>query len=101
MTKKATERRDFEDWATVIGVGTDEVKTAWQARIAAARIGRRETWQSGALTTGDAASDFRTREEIEAAIQYYLNYREEIERDRQHSRALYEAHAPKRQTVLA
>ena len=42
-----------------------------------------------------------TREEIEAAIQYYLNHREEIERDRQRSRVLYEAHAPKRQTMWA
>jgi uncharacterized protein (DUF433 family) len=42
-----------------------------------------------------------TREEIEAAIQYYLNHREEIERDRQRSRALYEAHAPKPQTTWA
>jgi uncharacterized protein (DUF433 family) len=42
-----------------------------------------------------------TREEIEAAIQYYLNHREEIERDRQRSRALYETHAPTRQTLLA
>ena len=42
-----------------------------------------------------------TREEIEAAIQYYLNHREQIEGDRQRSRALYEVHAPKRQTRLA
>lgn len=42
-----------------------------------------------------------TREEIEAAIQYYLNHREEIERDRQRSRVLYEAHAPKGQTMWA
>jgi len=42
-----------------------------------------------------------TREEIEAAIQYYLNHREEIERHMQRSRELYEAHAPKREPILA
>src|SRR5919197_6626500 len=42
-----------------------------------------------------------TRDEIEAAIQYYLNHREEIERDRQRSRTQYETHAPTRQTQLA
>jgi uncharacterized protein (DUF433 family) len=36
-----------------------------------------------------------TRAEIEAAIQYYLNHRAEIERDLQRSRELYEANAPK------
>jgi uncharacterized protein (DUF433 family) len=35
-----------------------------------------------------------TRPEIEAAIQYYLNHRAEIEADRQRSRELYETHAP-------
>lgn len=35
-----------------------------------------------------------TRYEIEAAIQYYLNHRVEIEADRQRSRELYEAYAP-------
>jgi uncharacterized protein (DUF433 family) len=35
------------------------------------------------------------REEIEAAIQYYLNHRAEIERDLRRSRELYEASAPK------
>jgi uncharacterized protein (DUF433 family) len=45
--------------------------------------------------------DFLTREEIEAAIQYYLNHREEIERDLQRSRELYEAHSPRREMVLA
>lgn len=35
------------------------------------------------------------REEIEAAIQYYLNHRAEIERDIRRSRELYEASAPK------
>ena len=40
-----------------------------------------------------------TREEIEAAIQYYLNHREEIERGLQRSRELYEEHAPKRETM--
>ena len=36
-----------------------------------------------------------TREEIEAAIQYYLNHRSEIEQDLRRSRELYEANAPK------
>lgn len=36
-----------------------------------------------------------TRAEIEAAIQYYLNHRAEIERDLQHSREQYEANAAK------
>lgn len=35
-----------------------------------------------------------TRAEIEAAIQYYLNHRAEIERDLRRSRELYEANAP-------
>ncbi len=35
-----------------------------------------------------------TREEIEAAIQYYLNHRAEIERELRRSRELYEANAP-------
>ncbi|MCW5970242.1 MAG: DUF433 domain-containing protein [Blastocatellales bacterium] len=35
-----------------------------------------------------------TREEIEAAIQYYLNHRPEIEQDLRRSRDLYEANAP-------
>jgi uncharacterized protein (DUF433 family) len=34
------------------------------------------------------------REEIEAAIQYYLNHRAEIERDLRRSRDLYESSAP-------
>ena len=37
------------------------------------------------------------REEIEAAIQYYLNHREEIEQDLQRSRDIYVAHAPKQE----
>ncbi|HZF37486.1 MAG TPA: DUF433 domain-containing protein [Blastocatellia bacterium] len=36
-----------------------------------------------------------TRDEIEAAIQYYLNHRAEIERDLRRGRDLYEANAPK------
>jgi uncharacterized protein (DUF433 family) len=36
-----------------------------------------------------------TREEIESAIQYYLNNRAEIERDLRRCRDLYEANAPK------
>jgi uncharacterized protein (DUF433 family) len=35
------------------------------------------------------------REEIEAAIQYYLNHRAEIERDLRRSTELYESSAPK------
>jgi uncharacterized protein (DUF433 family) len=42
-----------------------------------------------------------TRAEIEAAIQYYLNHRGEIERDLQRSRELYEEHAPREETVPA
>jgi uncharacterized protein (DUF433 family) len=41
-----------------------------------------------------------TRAEIEAAIQYYLNHRAEIERDIQHSRELYEVNAPKPELML-
>jgi hypothetical protein len=40
-----------------------------------------------------------TREEIEAAIQYYLNHRAEIEGEQRHSQELYEAHAPKGETM--
>lgn len=39
------------------------------------------------------------REEIEAAIQYYLNHREEIERDMRRSQEVYAAHAPKQETI--
>jgi len=45
--------------------------------------------------------DLLTRSEIEAAIQYYLNHREEVERDIRHSQELYEKHAPRRDTVPA
>ena len=45
--------------------------------------------------------DLLTRPEIEAAIQYYLNHRAEIESDLQRSRELYEKHAPRRDTVPA
>lgn len=41
-----------------------------------------------------------TRAEIEAAIQYYLNHRADIERDLQRSRDLYEANAPKPDMIL-
>lgn len=40
-----------------------------------------------------------TREEIEAAIQYYLNHRAEIEQSLQRSRELYETHAPKPELI--
>ncbi len=40
-----------------------------------------------------------TREEIEAAIQYYLNHREDIERDMRRSRAIYVANAPAPEAV--
>ncbi len=36
-----------------------------------------------------------TREEVEAAIQYYLNHRAEIEQDLRRNRELYETNAPK------
>jgi uncharacterized protein (DUF433 family) len=39
------------------------------------------------------------REEIEAAIQYYLNHREEIDRDLRHSQEIYAAHAPKQESI--
>lgn len=39
------------------------------------------------------------REEIEAAIQYYLNHREEIERDLLRSREIYSAHAGKQESI--
>lgn len=42
-----------------------------------------------------------TREEIEAAIQYYLNHRAEIEQDLRRSHALYEANAPKPELTSA
>jgi uncharacterized protein (DUF433 family) len=162
MPKKGTERTNFADVATALGVSADEVQAAWQDMqrrgLVAARRGtvtisslamRRATsdlqrrlaaYLSGYVLTENAfivrqagdppglacilntriaveqiASYFKegwgvteierdlsilTREEIEAAIQYYLNHREEIERDHQRSRALYEAHAPKRQIML-
>jgi uncharacterized protein (DUF433 family) len=40
-----------------------------------------------------------TREEIEAAIQYYLNHREEIARDRARSRDIYASSAPEWESV--
>jgi len=43
--------------------------------------------------------DVLTRLEIEAAIQYYLNHRAEIDRDRRRSSELYEKHAPKQDTI--
>ena len=46
------------------------------------------------VTEIEADLQVLTRAEIEAAIQYYLNHRVEIERDLQRSRALYETHAP-------
>lgn len=42
-----------------------------------------------------------TRAEIEAAIQFYLNHRAEIERDLQHSREIYEANASKPEMITA
>jgi hypothetical protein len=35
-----------------------------------------------------------TREEIEAAIQYYLNHRDDIERDLRRGREIFTANAP-------
>jgi uncharacterized protein (DUF433 family) len=40
-----------------------------------------------------------TREEIEAAIQYYLNHREDIERDLRRSRDTYIANAPAQESI--
>lgn len=42
-----------------------------------------------------------TRAEIEAAIQYYLNHRAEIESDLRRGRELYEEHAPIQETIPA
>jgi uncharacterized protein (DUF433 family) len=42
-----------------------------------------------------------TREEIEAAIQYYLNHRADIERDLRRSREIYESNAPTQESVPA
>lgn len=42
-----------------------------------------------------------TREQIEAAIQYYLNHRAEIEGHLERSRELYETHAPKSELTPA
>jgi uncharacterized protein (DUF433 family) len=42
---------------------------------------------------------FLTREEIEAAIQYYLNHKEEIDRDREESERMYRENAPKGEVV--
>jgi uncharacterized protein (DUF433 family)/GNAT superfamily N-acetyltransferase len=39
------------------------------------------------------------REEIEAAIHYYLNHRDEIEQDLRRSREMYAAHAPKQESM--
>lgn len=39
-------------------------------------------------------------EEIEAAIQYFLNHRAEIEQDMRRSRDLYEAIAPRLRIVV-
>jgi len=40
-----------------------------------------------------------TRDEIEGALRYYLNHREEIEEGLKHSRDLYELQAPEREAV--
>ena len=42
---------------------------------------------------------FLTREEIEAAIRYYLNHKEEIDRDREESERMYREKAPKGEVV--
>jgi uncharacterized protein (DUF433 family) len=39
------------------------------------------------------------REEIEAAIQYFLNHREELEQDLRRSREVYENHASKQESI--
>jgi uncharacterized protein (DUF433 family) len=40
-----------------------------------------------------------TRDEIEAAIQYYLNHREDIEKAMRRSRDIYAANAPQQESV--
>jgi uncharacterized protein (DUF433 family) len=40
-----------------------------------------------------------TRDEIEAAIHYYLNHRDEIEGDLRRSEQIYTAHAPKQESI--
>ena len=42
---------------------------------------------------------FLTKEEIEAAIQYYLNHKEEIDREREESERMYRENAPKGEFV--
>jgi uncharacterized protein (DUF433 family) len=39
------------------------------------------------------------REEIEAAIQYYLNHREDIERDLRRNQEIYAARAPRQESI--
>jgi uncharacterized protein (DUF433 family) len=39
------------------------------------------------------------REEIEAAIHYYLSHRQEIDRDQRRSQEIYAAHAPKPESI--
>lgn len=58
----------------------------------------REGWGVAAI---ERALSLLTRDEIEAAMQYYLNHRAEIEADRQRSQELYEAHAPRHETLRA
>jgi uncharacterized protein (DUF433 family) len=58
----------------------------------------REGW---GVTAIERDLSILTRDEIEAAMQYYLNHRAEIEADRQHSQELYEAHAPRQETLRA
>jgi uncharacterized protein (DUF433 family) len=58
----------------------------------------REGW---GVTAIERDLSLLTRDEIEAAIHYYLNHRAEIELDRQRSREIYEAHVPKQETLRA
>jgi uncharacterized protein (DUF433 family) len=153
----------FEEWAAVVGVNTEEVKTAWEElkrrglvdvqdnEISVSSLAMRRATSdtqrklaahlSGYLLTENSfivrkagnppgppyilnsriavehiANYFNegwgvteierdltvlTREEIEAAIQYYLNHRAEVEQNMRRSRALYESEAPHPETIPA
>ena len=53
------------------------------------------------VTAIEADLQILTRDEIEAAIQYYLNHRAEIEQDIQRTRDIYEAHVRARERIAA
>jgi uncharacterized protein (DUF433 family) len=70
----------------------------WNTRITVEHIANyfRAGW---GVTAIERDLSLLTRDEIEAAIQYYLNHRAEIEADLQHSQELYTAHAPKQEML--